>query len=136
MTDHKTDHTAEARPAAAGDDSGWIFHFAEAARWAAATPGAYRGGKLCETDGFIHCSTAAQLVETARLHLAGRDDLLLITIDIRRLGPLLRWERSRGGQLFPHIYGPLPSVAVVRADPLPLDAAGHHLFPAHTGVGP
>src|SRR5690606_24278446 len=68
------------RPAQAGEDRGWIFHFAEAARWAAATPGAYRGGRLCETDGFIHCSTADQLAETARLHLKGRDDLMLVTI--------------------------------------------------------
>ena len=122
------------RPAQAGEDKGWIFHFAEAARWAAANPGAYRGGRLCETDGFIHCSTAGQLAETARLHLKGRDDLLLLTIDVRRLGALLGWEPSRGGQLFPHIYGPLPSVAVVRTDPLPLGPDGLHIFPAHAGA--
>lgn len=109
-----------------------VFHIAEDARWrAAATEGYYRGGPLDERDGFIHCSTAEQLRETARAHLAGREGLVLLTIDAASLGGNLKWEISRGDVLFPHLYAALPVSAVRRADPLPLDADGNHVFPDH-----
>lgn len=109
-----------------------VFHIAEDARWRAAeSDGYYRGGPLDERDGFIHCSTAAQLRETVRLHLAGREGLVLLTIDAARLGADLKWETSRGGALFPHLHAALPLDAVRRADPLPLDAEGNHVFPDH-----
>jgi uncharacterized protein (DUF952 family) len=77
-------------------------------------------------DGFIHLSAADQVVETARRHFADRCGLVLLTVDDIALGPLLRWEESRGGALFPHLYGPLPVSAVIAAERLPDDvpAAG------------
>lgn len=109
-----------------------VFHLAEDARWRAAeADGYYRGGPLDEQDGFIHCSTAEQLRETVRVHLAGREGLVLLTIDAARLGGDLKWEVSRGGALFPHLYAALPVAAVRRADPLPLGGDGTHVFPDH-----
>jgi len=80
-------------------------------------------------DGFIHFSTGAQVRETAARHFAGAADLLLIAVDPTALDETLRWEPSRGGALFPHLYGGLPLSAVRRVQPLPLDAGGIHLFP-------
>ena len=80
-------------------------------------------------DGFIHFSTAAQVQETAAKHFAGARDLLLVFVDTARLGDRLRWEPSRGGALFPHLYGPLDLAAVVRVTPLPLGANGHEFPP-------
>ncbi len=59
-------------------------------------------------DGYIHLSTEEQVLETARLHFAGRDDLVAVSFDAEALGPALKWEASRGGALFPHYYGDLP----------------------------
>ena len=67
-----------------------------------------RGAPDRSGDGFIHFSTAAQAVETAAKHFAGADDLLLVAVDADALGPALKWEPSRGGALFPHLYGALP----------------------------
>ena len=80
-------------------------------------------------DGFIHFSTAAQVRETAARHFAGAADLLLVAVSTEALGPALTWEPSRGGDLFPHLYGELPFEAVRWVTPLPLDAAGQHVFP-------
>ncbi len=66
-------------------------------------------------DGFIHLSTEEQALETARLHFAGRDDLVCIGFDADPLGPLLKWESSRGGALFPHFYGALSIAWAVTA---------------------
>jgi len=99
--------------------------------WDAARPaGRYPGSSQDVQDGFIHFSTAAQVVESAAKHRAGQDGLLLLTVDADRLGGALRWEPSRGGQLFPHLYGPLPVDAALRVDPLPLGPDGRHVFPA------
>ena len=77
--------------------------------WVAArTAGTYGGSAVDRADGYIHMSTRAQLAETARRHYAGRDGLVLAAIDPAALGDALRWEPSRGGDLFPHLYGPLP----------------------------
>ena len=66
-------------------------------------------------DGYIHMSTEAQLAETARRHYAGRDDLMLLTVELEHLDPSPVWEPSRGGELFPHLYGPLPASALASA---------------------
>jgi uncharacterized protein (DUF952 family) len=76
-------------------------------------------------DGFIHFSTAAQVRETAARHFAGQDDLLLVTVDVSRLGDKLKWEPSRGGALFPHLYGDLLMAWVLDVLPLRPGADGH-----------
>ncbi|KAB1939857.1 DUF952 domain-containing protein [Micromonospora sp. ALFpr18c] len=79
------------------------------------------GSAVDRQDGFIHLSAADQVVETARRHFAGATGLTLLSVDEQRLGDVLRWEPSRGGHLFPHLYGPLPVTAVVAARVLPVD---------------
>ena len=76
-------------------------------------------------DGFIHFSTAGQASETARRHFGGQDDLVVLAVDADGLGEALRWEPSRGGALFPHLYGDLPTNLVLEVWPAPLgeDAA-------------
>jgi len=107
-----------------------IYKICSAAEWHAAEhAGAYRGSAHDRRDGFIHFSTAEQAPETAIRHFAGQRDLVLVTIDAGKLGASLKWEPSRGGALFPHLYGELPLTAVRRVDPLPLDASGKHVFP-------
>jgi uncharacterized protein (DUF952 family) len=101
------------------------------AEWRAAeATGSYRGSSQDEADGFIHFSTASQIVASAARHRAGQSDLVLLAVDPAPLGAALRWERSRGGELFPHLYGTLPVAAVRRASPLPLGPDGRHVFPA------
>lgn len=91
--------------------------------------GVFFGAPVDHADGFIHFSTADQVVETAAKHFAGQRDLLLIAVEAERLGPALKYEPSRGGALFPHLHAPMPLAAVVWAKPLPLDATGVHIFP-------
>ena len=86
--------------------------------------GVFRGSEVDRRDGFIHFSTAAQVAETAAKHFAGQNDLVLMRVDAERLGAALKWEPSRGGALFPHLYGDLDPKAVTRVDPLPLGAGG------------
>jgi uncharacterized protein (DUF952 family) len=75
--------------------------------------GLFRGGPVDLADGYIHLSTGAQLTETVERHFRGQKDLTIVAVDLVALGDAVRWEPSRGGQLFPHLYGPLVS-AVVR----------------------
>ena len=91
--------------------------------------GVFAGAPIDVRDGFIHLSTAAQVRETAAKHFGGQRDLLLIAVDADALGPGLRYERSRGGDLFPHVYGPLPLSAVRWVKPLALGPDGRHVFP-------
>lgn len=91
--------------------------------------GKFLGAPIDIQDGFIHFSTAQQVRETARRHFAGIDDLLLIAIDGAALGDALRYEPSRGGDLFPHLYAALPFSAVLWQKPLPIGPNGHHEFP-------
>jgi uncharacterized protein (DUF952 family) len=108
-----------------------IHHMCRADEWdAARAAGSYPGSSQDVQDGFIHFSTAGQVVESAAKHRAGQDGLILLTVDADRLGAALRWEPSRGGQLFPHLHAALPVSAVLRADPLPLGFDGRHVFPA------
>ena len=83
--------------------------------------------------GVVHFSAADQVAETAAKHFAGIRDLLLVRVDLQKLGDALKWEPSRGGDLFPHLYGPLELAAVVHVDPLPLGPDGAHQFPPLTG---
>ena len=107
-----------------------IYKICTAAEWREAEQaGAYRGSAVDHRDGFIHFSTAGQAAETAARHFAGQRDLVLIAVDAAALGERLKWEPSRGGALFPHLYGELPVAAVRKVDPLPLDAAGKHALP-------
>lgn len=91
--------------------------------------GFFAGAPVDLADGFIHFSTAAQLRETAAKHFAGQSDLLLITVDEAKIAAGLRFEPSRGGALFPHLYDILPLAAVISVMPLPLGADGSHVFP-------
>ena len=108
-----------------------IYKICGAEEWAEAVrAGVYRGSAVDTRDGYIHFSTATQAGETAAKHFAGRDDLVLIAVDAEALGANLKWEPSRGGALFPHLYAELPASAALWVEPLPLDASGRHLFPA------
>ena len=100
-----------------------IYKLVGAEEWALAEiAGRFEGSAVDRRDGFIHFSTADQLLETARLHFTGAPDLLCVAVDSQRLGEHLRWEPSRGGALFPHLYGPLRMADVIGAAPAPLDA--------------
>jgi uncharacterized protein (DUF952 family) len=90
--------------------------------------GETRGAPVDLADGYIHFSTAAQVAETAAKWFATESDLVLVAFDPNRLGPALKWEPSRGGQLFPHLYRPLRLDDVVWDKSLPLGATGH-IFP-------
>jgi uncharacterized protein (DUF952 family) len=90
--------------------------------------GATDGAPVDLADGFIHFSTAAQVAETAARHFARESDLVLVACDAGALGPALRWEPSRGGALFPHLYRRLALADVVWDKSLPLGATGH-IFP-------
>ncbi|KNY23608.1 DUF952 domain-containing protein [Methylobacterium sp. ARG-1] len=92
--------------------------------------GRFTGAPVDRADGFIHFSTAEQTAETAARHFAGQGDLLLIAVEADRLGAALRYEPSRGGALFPHLYGDLPFSAVASVEELPLDQDGRHVLPA------
>jgi uncharacterized protein (DUF952 family) len=107
-----------------------IFHMCRRDEWQAAErAGAYAGSSQDVADGFIHFSTESQIVESAARHRAGQRDLVLIAAEAGALGPALRWEPSRGGALFPHLYGTLPLGAVAWTADLPLGADGAHCFP-------
>ena len=97
--------------------TGLIYRIVTEAEWEAArAAGAFAGSEHDRRDGFIHFSTAEQLRGTAEKHYAGRSGLLLLTVDAGALTAPLKWEVSRGGALFPHLYGPLPTSAVLRAE--------------------
>ena len=86
-----------------------IFKIVSSMEWRAAEAGGvFRGAAVDRADGYIHFSTAGQVRETAARHFAGQDDLVLVAVDAAALGPALTWEPSRGGALFPHLYGDLP----------------------------
>ena len=81
--------------------------------WEALNAGVFQGAAIYKVDGFIHLSTASQLTETADRHFSGQEDLIIAAIDLVALGDAVRWEASRHGQLFPHVYGSLPFEAVI-----------------------
>jgi len=108
-----------------------IYKIAPADLWRdAERRGVFDGAPVDTADGFIHFSAAEQLRETAARYFSGEDDLVLVAVEGDRLGAALKWEVSRGGALFPHLYAPLMPDAVISVVPLPLDADGRHVFPA------
>lgn len=107
-----------------------IYHMCWRQEWAdAQARGAYPGSSQDRADGFMHFSTAGQIVGSAAKHRAGQAGLVLLEVDPGKLGEALQWEESRGGALFPHLYGELPLAAVVAVHDLPLGADGRHVFP-------
>ncbi|HEV7438079.1 MAG TPA: DUF952 domain-containing protein [Methylobacterium sp.] len=108
-----------------------IYKICPRALWREAeAAGRFDGAPVDLADGFIHFSTAAQAAETAARHFTGARDLLLVSVEADALGDALRYEPSRGGALFPHLYGPLPLSAVRGVAELPLGPDGRHAFPA------
>jgi uncharacterized protein (DUF952 family) len=108
-----------------------IYKICPAALWREAEQaGVFRGSGVDAQDGFIHFSTAAQATETAARHFAGQCDLVLVRVDTAKLGDRLKWESSRGGALFPHLYSDLDLAAVTQVHPLPLGRNGQHEFPS------
>ena len=106
-----------------------VYKIVATGEWAEAeAAGVFRGASVDCADGFIHFSTAEQAPETAAKWFAGRADLTLAAVDAEALGKDLRWEPSRGGALFPHLYAALPMSVVAWSRPLPLGADGRHIF--------
>lgn len=107
-----------------------LFKIVPATLWRdAEAKGIFDGSAIDLADGFIHFSTAVQARETAAKHFSGQDDLVIAAIDAEKLGDALRYEPSRGGALFPHLYAPLPLKAVLWVKPLARGKDGQHLFP-------
>ena len=96
--------------------------------------GPYGGSAVDRADGYIHLSGADTLLETARKYFAGQTDLLLVAVDLASLGSTVVWEPSRGGDLFPHIYGTLPASAVRTARSVIVDDAGTLIFDDGAGL--
>jgi uncharacterized protein (DUF952 family) len=107
-----------------------IYKICEQALWRKAEAERQFGGTPADMrDGFIHFSTAAQLAGTAAKHFAGTSDLILVAVDADALDARLKWEVSRGGDLFPHLYAPLPLSTVQWVKPLPDEVDGRRHLP-------
>jgi len=105
-----------------------IYKICPASIWEkACSLGSYSGSADDRRDGFIHFSAASQIPRTLEKHFKAQSDLLLIGVKPALLGPALKWEPSRGGQLFPHLYGDLPVSIAAWARPIPLDNDGLHI---------
>jgi uncharacterized protein (DUF952 family) len=108
----------------------FIFHVCPAKAWEAAiVSGAYHGSADDTRDGYLHFSGGDQVRESVAKHRAGQTGLVMLAVDPDILGDALKWEVSRSGTLFPHLYGPLPVDAVTQVTPLPLGDDGMHVFP-------
>ena len=107
-----------------------IYHMCKADEWAEALlNGSYPGSSQDQADGFIHFSTKAQVWTSAAKHRFGQPGIVLLAVNAAMLGDALKWEASRGGALFPHLYASLPVDAVVEVTPLPMGEDGVHIFP-------
>ena len=112
-----------------------IFKICEASAWAEALRlGIYTGSTDDIRDGYIHFSTGAQVEGTLAKYFAGRADLLLLAVPTGALGTDLKFEASRGGAHFPHLYAPLPAALVAWEQPLLLGAEGRHILPDFTAA--
>lgn len=110
--------------------SRFIYKIAPSSLWQEAeAAGRFTGAPIDLADGYIHFSTASQVKETAARYFVGLDDLVLVAVDETKLGPELKYEVSRGGELFPHLYAEFTLDVVAWVKPLPLDADGNHVFP-------
>jgi uncharacterized protein (DUF952 family) len=108
-----------------------VYHMCPAETWEeAVATGRYDGTADDRRDGFLHFSTKDQIVESARRHRARHVGLVLVVVEAACLGARLRWEKSRDGALFPHLYGPLFANEATSVIPLPLGPDGEHVFPA------
>ncbi len=118
------------RPGPAGHQAAMlIYKILRAGEWRDLQDrGETTGAPIDVTDGFVHFSTAVQAAETAAKHFTGADGLMLLALEADTLGDALKWEPSRGGALFPHLYGRLRLSDVIWAEPLPLQD-GQHVFP-------
>jgi len=106
-----------------------IYKIAPKSLWdEAVAQGAFTGAPVDLADGYILFSTAEQTRETAAKHFVGQNDLVLAVIDAERLGDKLKWEPSRGGALFPHLYRTLAIDEVLSVHPLPMNSDGMHDF--------
>ena len=106
-----------------------IYKIATADQWSAAqAAGRFEGAPVDLADGYIHFSTAEQARETAAKHFAGQDGLVLVALETDALGDALKWEPSRGGALFPHLYRPFDVSEALWARPLPRRSDGAHDF--------
>jgi len=102
-----------------------VYKIVEASVWEAAVRGgSFPGAEVDLRDGYIHLSSATQAAQTARPHFAGRDGMLLIALETQALGDALRWEPSRGGELFPHLYEALDPALAIETRVLALNADG------------
>jgi uncharacterized protein (DUF952 family) len=107
-----------------------ILKILRAEEWAKArADGVFHGAPVDLADGYIHFSTPEQARETAAKHFKGERGLVLAAVDPAALGAALRWEPSRGGALFPHLYAALPLGSILWTKPLPLGQDGVHVFP-------
>ncbi|MGB2487281.1 MAG: DUF952 domain-containing protein [Candidatus Puniceispirillaceae bacterium] len=107
----------------------YIYKICARPQWQAAKQaGVFTGAEIDIKDGYIHFSSQSQIAETLALHFTSQPDVLLIEVDSEPLE--IKWEPSRGGQLFPHLYASLPMQAVSAVWPLELDANGIHILPA------
>ena len=108
-----------------------IYHICRREEWRAAqAAGCYSGSSQDAADGFIHFSTAGQVEESAARHRAGQSGLVLLAVDPEALGAALKWEPSRRGDLFPHLYGTLAPATLRGEWDLPLGPESRHVFPA------
>jgi uncharacterized protein (DUF952 family) len=102
-----------------------IYKILPLAAWDdALAKGRFDGSSIDLQDGYIHFSTAAQAQETAAKHFRGQRGLVVVAVEAEALGDALRWEPSRGGQLFPHLYGPLDPALAKGVAEAPLGADG------------
>jgi uncharacterized protein (DUF952 family) len=92
--------------------------------------GRFDGAPIDLADGYIHFSCGEQVRETAARHFAGQSNLLLVAFDADAFGDALKWEVSRGGALFPHLYAAIDPATALWVKPLPIGADGSHVFPA------
>jgi uncharacterized protein (DUF952 family) len=107
-----------------------VFKILRAVEWDEARRlGAFEGSADDLRDGFIHLSDRRQIEGSLARHFAGVRELVLVALDPRRLGDALRWEPSRGGALFPHLYGRLPCDAALWAEPVETSETGGHILP-------
>ena len=102
-----------------------IYKLLTRPEWLAASDaGVFHGSPVDLADGYIHFSTAAQAQETGRKYFSGVEGLVAVAFESEALGEGLRWEPSRGGDLFPHLYGPLPTALAVEVRDVALDGNG------------
>ncbi len=112
-----------------------IYKVLDRALWQLALEsGEFLGAEIDMKDGYIHFSTANQLVETVRKHFVGRQELLVVEFDSDDFGDSLRWEVSRGGDQFPHLYASLDTALAQATYELPLSPGGQHDFSGISGI--